>query len=362
VAHDFNNLLTVVIGSLDLALGRVQTEMRPVIESSLRAAERGAALVRQLLAFSRRQTLIPEALDFNRLVSGMEDLLRRTLGEHIGIEMKLASELWSALADKGQVESALLNLAVNARDAMPAGGKLTIETGNTHLDKDYAIRNAEVTPGDYVMLAVTDTGTGMPPEVIEHAFEPFFTTKEIGKGSGLGLSMIYGFAKQSGGHLKIYSELGHGTTVRLYLPRLSAEAAPATTALAGPADHPRGGETILVVEDDADVRRFVVGQLRDLGYRVLEAADGPSAQTILDSDQSIDLLLTDVVMPGGITGRHLAEEAKQRRPNLKTLYSSGYTENSIVHQGKLDPGVHFLAKPFRRQDLAVKVREALDAA
>jgi PAS domain S-box-containing protein len=362
VAHDFNNLLTVVIGGLDLALGRVQTEIRPVIESSLRAAERGAALVRQLLAFSRRQTLVPEALDFNRLVSGMEDLLSRTLGEHIGIEMKPAPELWSAFADKGQVEIALLNLAVNARDAMPDGGKLTIETGNTHLDKDYAIRNAEVTPGDYVMLAVTDTGIGMPPDVIEHAFEPFFTTKEVGKGSGLGLSMIYGFAKQSGGHLKIYSELGHGTTVRLYLPRLSAEAAPATTALAGPADHPRGGETILVVEDDADVRRFVVGQLRDLGYRVLEAADGPSAQTILDSDQSIDLLFTDVVMPGGMTGRQLAEGAKQRRPNLKTLYGSGYTENSIVHQGKLDPGVHFLAKPFRRQDLAVKVREALDAA
>ena len=360
VAHDFNNLLTVVIGSLDLAVERVQAEIRPVIESALRAAERGAALVRQLLAFSRRQTLMPEALDFNRLVSGMEDLLRRTLGEHIGIEMKLTPELWSALADKGQVESALLNLAVNARDAMADGGKLTIETGNTHLDEDYASRNAEVVPGDYVMLAVTDTGTGMPQDVIEHAFEPFFTTKEVGKGTGLGLSMIYGFAKQSGGHLKIYSEVGHGTTMRLYLPRLSA-AASAEAIPAALVDHPRGGETVLVVEDDADVRRFVTGQLRDLGYRVLNVADGPSAQKILDGDQSIDLLFTDVVMPGGMTGRQLAETAKQRRPNLKTLYSSGYTENSIVHQGKLDPDVHFLAKPFRRQDLALKVREALDA-
>jgi signal transduction histidine kinase/CheY-like chemotaxis protein len=361
VAHDFNNLLTVVIGSLDAVIDRAPAELRALIEGALRAAERGATLVRQMLAFSRRQTLIPEALALNDLAAGMEHLLKRTLGEHIEIEMKLAPGLWPALADKAQVESALLNLAINARDAMPDGGKLTIETGNHHLDADYAAHNAEVTPGDYAMLAVTDTGTGMPPEVIEHAFEPFFTTKGVGKGTGLGLSMIYGFAKQSGGHLKIYSEVGHGTTLRLYLPRQRASTA-AEAAVPAPAvdQHPRGGETILVVEDDPLVRNFVVQQLRDLDYTVLEAADGPQARRLLESDAPIDLLLTDVVMPGGVTGRELAEGAQRRRPALRTLYTSGYTENSIVHQGKLDAGVHFLSKPFRRQDLALKVREVLD--
>jgi len=360
IAHDFNNLLTVVIGGLDLVLDRVQGEVRPLVEGSLRAAERGAALVRQLLAFARRQTLVPETLSFNVLAAGMDDLLRRTLGEDVEIEMRLDPALWPTLADKSQVENALLNLAINSRDAMPAGGKLTIETGNIHLDADYAVHNAEVAAGDYVMLAVTDTGSGMPPDVAERAFEPFFTTKDQGKGTGLGLSMIYGFAKQSRGHLKIYSEVGHGTTVRLYLPRLSGAGAAATAPATVPVPHARGGETILVVEDEADVRTFVVSQLRDLGYRVLEAADGPQAQKILESDHPIDLLLTDVVMPGGMTGRRLAEGAKLARPNLRTLFTSGYTENSIVHQGKLDPGVNFLSKPFRRQDLSLKVREALD--
>jgi PAS domain S-box-containing protein len=360
IAHDFNNLLTVVIGGLDLVLDRVQGEVRPLVEGSLRAAERGAALVRQLLAFARRQTLVPETLRFNDLAAGMVDLLRRTLGEDVEIELRLDPALWPTQADKSQVENALLNLAINSRDAMPAGGKLTIETANIHLDEDYAAHNAEVAAGDYVMLAVTDTGSGMPPEVAERAFEPFFTTKDQGKGTGLGLSMIYGFAKQSRGHLKIYSEVGHGTTVRLYLPRLSGAGAAATAPAPVPVPHSRGGETILVVEDEADVRTFVVSQLRDLGYRVIEAADGPQAQNILESDQPIDLLLTDVVMPGGITGRRLAEGAKLARPNLRTLFTSGYTENSIVHQGKLDPGVNFLSKPFRRQDLSLKVREALD--
>jgi PAS domain S-box-containing protein len=364
IAHDFNNLLTVVIGGLDAVAGRLSADLRPIVEGSLGAAERGAALIRQMLAFSRRQVLAPESLDLNDLAGGMEDLLCRTLGEDIEIELKPHRGLWPALADKAQVESALLNLTINARDAMPGGGKLTIETANANLDRDYADGNAELTPGDYVMLAVTDTGVGMPPEVVARAFEPFFTTKSAGKGTGLGLSMIYGFAKQSGGHLKIYSEPGHGTTVRLYLPRHSTQAIAALPAAPAPSqtDQPRGGETILVVEDDALVRNFVVLQLRDLGYRVIEAADGPKALRIFDSNEPIDLLLTDVVMPGGMTGRQLAERAHQRRPQLKTLYSSGYTENSIVHQGKLDPGVHFLSKPFRRQDLAVKVREALDAA
>jgi PAS domain S-box-containing protein len=362
VAHDFNNLLTVVIGSLDAAIDRTPAELRALIEGALRAAERGATLVRQMLAFSRRQTLIPEAVDLNDLAAGMADLLKRTLGEHIEIEMRPGRGLWPALADKGQVENALLNLAINARDAMPEGGKLTIETGNHQLDADYAAHNAEVTPGDYAMLAVTDTGTGMPPDVIARAFEPFFTTKGIGKGSGLGLSMIYGFAKQSGGHLKIYSEVGHGTTVRLYLPRHRAPAVAESGGIPAPAadHHAGGGETILVVEDDPLVRNFVVQQLRALGYTVLEAADGLQARAQLESDAPIDLLLTDVVMPGNITGRELAESARQRRPALKTLYTSGYTENSIVHQGKLDPGVNFLSKPFRRQELARKVRHVLD--
>jgi PAS domain S-box-containing protein len=359
IAHDFNNLLTVIIGTLDMTLERSQSDLRPMVDTALRAAQRGATLVQRLLAFSRRQALRPEPLDLNQLAGDMEELLRRTLGEQIEIEMKRFENLWPALADRSQVESALLNLAVNARDAMPAGGKMTIETGNIHLDETYMAGNADVAVGDYIVLAVTDTGSGMAPEVLERAIEPFFTTKEVGRGSGLGLSMIYGFAKQSGGHLKIYSESGHGTTVRLYLPRVVGHGAAAAAAAAAP-EHPRGGETVLVVEDDADVRRYVVSQICDLGYRVIEAADGPQAQRILNGETQVDLLFTDVVMPGGMTGRQLAEAAKGQRPRLKTLFTSGYTENSIVHQGKLDPGVHFLAKPYRRQELARKLREALD--
>jgi PAS domain S-box-containing protein len=359
VAHDFNNLLTVIIGRLDIEPERLPAEIRPAIEQALRAAERGAALTHRLLAFARRQTLITEPLDCSQLAVGMEDLLRRALGEHVEVEIRPGAGLWQASADRSQVENALLNLAINARDAMPGGGKLTIETKNVHLDEDYVTHNADVIAGDYVMLAVTDTGTGMAPEVLEHAFEPFFTTKAIGKGTGLGLSMIYGFAKQSHGHVKIYSEVGHGTTVRLYLPRLAA--APADTpAAASPSAHPRGGETILVVEDDVQVRAFVLSQLRDLGYRVFESADGPQAQAILESDAAIDLLFTDVVMPGGLTGRQLAEAAKLKRPALKTLFTSGYTEDSVLRLGQLDPGVRLLSKPYRRQELAQRVREALD--
>ena len=358
VAHDFNNLLTVIIGALDLDPQRIPGEMRPAIEQALRAAERGAALTHRLLAFSRQQMLVTRSVDFNRLVGDMDELLRRTLGEHVEIDLRLASDLWPALADSGQVENSLLNLAINARDAMPEGGKLTIETGNVHLDDDYASNNAEVAPGDYVMMAVTDTGTGMPDDVLAHVFEPFFTTKEVGKGTGLGLSMIYGFAKQSGGHAKIYSEVGHGTTVRLYLPRLTTESKPEAAAAAPP--RKGGGETILVVEDNPDVRRLVVRQLRDLGYEVIEAANGPQALQILDGGGSIDLLFTDVVMPGGMTGRQLAEAAKTRRPDLKTLFTSGYTEDSILRLGKLDPGVRLLSKPYRKHELATRVREALD--
>src|SRR5688572_2916342 len=359
VAHDFNNLLTVIIGALDLDPEHIPAEMRPAIEQALRAAERGAALTHRLLAFSRQQMLVTRSVDFNRLIGDMDELLRRTLGEHVEIELKRAGDLWPALADSGQVENSLLNLAINARDAMPDGGKLTIETGNVHLDDEYAGSNAEVTPGDYVMMAVTDTGTGMLPDVLAHVFEPFFTTKEVGKGTGLGLSMIYGFAKQSGGHAKIYSEVGHGTTVRLYLPRLTNESLKSDSAAVAPA-RKGGGETILVVEDNPDVRRLVLRQLRDLGYEVIEAANGPQALKILDDGATIDLLFTDVVMPGGMTGRQLAEAAKTRRPNLKTLFTSGYTEDSILRLGKLDPGVRLLSKPYRKHELATRIREALD--
>jgi PAS domain S-box-containing protein len=361
VAHDFNNLLTVIIGGLDLALARAPADMRATIDGALRAAERGASLVQRLLAYSRKQALSPAELDLNSLAAGMEDLLRRTLGEDVEIDLKLSPQLWTAMADRSQVENAILNLAVNARDAMPHGGKLTIETANIDLDADYASMNEGVMPGAYVMLAVTDTGTGMAADVIERAFEPFFTTKEVGKGSGLGLSMVYGFARQSGGHVKIYSEVCHGTTVRLYLPRHVAAGSLAAAATAGTADHPSGGETIVVVEDDPLVRSLAVMQLQELGYRVLEAANGPEAQRILQGGEHIDLLFTDVVMPGGMTGRQLSDAAKARRPHLRTLFTSGYTQDSIIHQGKLDPDVQFLAKPYKKQELAAKVRAVLDA-
>jgi PAS domain S-box-containing protein len=359
VAHDFNNLLTVIIGALDVDPNRIPAEMRPAVEQALRAAERGASLTHRLLAFSRQQMLVARSVDFNRLIGDMDELLRRTLGEHVDIELRLAKDLWPALADSGQVENSLLNLAINARDAMPEGGKLMIETSNERLDDDYASNNAEVAPGDYVMMAVTDTGTGMPEDVLAHVFEPFFTTKDVGKGTGLGLSMIYGFAKQSGGHAKIYSEVGHGTTVRLYLPRLTNQSTGSESA-APAATRKGGGETILVVEDNSDVRRLVLRQLRDLGYAVIEAANGPQALQILDGGAAIDLLFTDVVMPGGMTGRQLAEAAKTRRPDLKTLFTSGYTEDSILRLGKLDPGVRLLSKPYRKHELATRIREALD--
>jgi PAS domain S-box-containing protein len=363
VAHDFNNLLTVVIGSLDMAADQAAGRARALIETALRAAERGASLTQRLLAFSRRQPLSPAAIDLNELVQGMEDLLRRTLGENIEIQFRPQPALWPAFADRSQVENTLLNLAVNARDAMPGGGRLTIECAGVHLDEAYAALNPEVTPGDYAMLAVTDTGTGMPPEVIERAFEPFFTTKETGKGTGLGLSMIYGFAKQSGGHVKIYSEVGMGTTVRLYLPRADARVSAASNAAAAPSGQPRGGETILVVEDDAEVRALATAHLTELGYRVIAAGDGLQARAILgDTQLRIDLLFTDIVMPGGLTGRQLADEARLTRPRLRALFTSGYAENAIVHQGRLDEGVFFLAKPYRRDELAKKLRAALDAA
>ncbi|MGQ9927310.1 MAG: PAS domain S-box protein [Chloroflexaceae bacterium] len=359
VAHDFNNLLTVILGNAELLSEALadNLDLLPLARMISTAAQRGAALTQHLLAFARRQALDPRAVDVNRLITGMDELIRRALGEHIAIQLILAPDLWRALVDPAQLESALLNLCINARDAMPMGGTLTIETANVLLDQQYADRSMEVTPGAYVLVAVSDTGTGIAPEHLPHVFEPFFTTKEHGKGSGLGLSMVYGFVKQSRGHVTIYSEPGQGTTVRLYLPRTVEEAAGYETNVTGAW---RGeNETILLVEDDEAVRHFARQQLTSLGYRVLEARTGPEALELVRAHDEIALLFTDIVMPGGISGRELVRAARQVRPGLKVLYTSGYTENVIVHHGHLDPGVLLLSKPYRRADLARKVREAL---
>ncbi|MBX6320681.1 MAG: CHASE domain-containing protein [Rhodospirillaceae bacterium] len=363
VAHDFNNLLTVIIGNAEILSDELAGDVRlgKAARVVLAAAERGAELTRRMLAFARRQQLQPRLIDMRALVEGLEGMLRRTLGEDIEVEVHGREGLWPTVADPVQLESAILNLAINARDAMPAGGKLTIGMENVHLDADYAARNAEVAVGDYVMLAVSDTGTGMAPDVLERAFEPFFTTKEVGKGSGLGLSTVYGFVKQSGGHVKAYSEVGHGTTVRIYLPRAGATRAEAVAAEASAQPAPTGGEAILVVEDDPAVRAQAEDQLRTLGYRVIGAADGPAALALLAAHPEIDLLFTDVIMPGGLNGRQLAEEAVRLRPGLKVLFTSGYAEDAILHHGRLPRGVNLLNKPYRRQDLAVKVRSVLDS-
>jgi signal transduction histidine kinase len=363
VAHDFNNLLTVVLGNAELLveLNRHQPQQRQLAEMIGSAAQRGAALTQRLLAFARKQALDPKSVDLNPLLASLDPLLRRTLGEHIEIELIRAAGLWPALVDQGQLENALLNLCLNARDAMPEGGRLTLETANARLDADYAARNLEVQPGQYVMLAVTDTGQGIAPEHLQRIFEPFFTTKEPGKGTGLGLAMVYGFVKQSGGHVAVYSEPGQGTTVKLYLPRSStgSGAADAAAAAAVPVG---GSETILLVEDDEAVRQFAAAQLVSFGYRVIEAADGPAALAIVEARDDIDLLFTDVVMPGGMNGRRLAEAVQRLRPGLPVLYTSGYTENAIVHQGRLDSGALLLTKPYLRSELDRMVRAALGDA
>jgi len=362
LSHDFNNLLAVIMGNLEL-LGEAITdrsELQGYLRAALRSTERGAELTQRLLAFSRRQALRPEPTDLNALVSGTTEMLRRTLGETIQIRTILAAGLWKAMVDPSQLETALLNLSLNARDAMPKGGKLTIETANTLIDEDYAFGHDEVSPGRYVLLAVSDTGEGIPPELFNKVFEPFFTTKDLGKGSGLGLSMVYGFVKQSNGHVKIYSEVGQGTLVKLYLPKaLEGEAEVAKRPTIG-AD-PRGkGEQILVVEDDPDVQGLAVVLLTNLGYKVLRAEDGVSALRTLEEADHVDLLLTDVVLPRGMSGVQLAQEAQRRVPALKVLYMSGYMENAIVHHGVLDEGIQLIAKPFRKIELARKVRQILD--
>jgi PAS domain S-box-containing protein len=364
IAHDFNNMLTAILGSLELLEIR-QEAFNPTANRMLlvirRAAEHGAELTRRLLAFSRKQTLAPALTDINRLVSSMSELLRRTLGEAVKVETVMAGGLWPAFVDANQVESALLNLAVNARDAMPQGGTLTIETGNAFLDAEYARMHGEVASGPYVFVAVSDTGTGMTREVLERAFEPFYTTKEIGRGTGLGLSQIYGFVRQSGGHVELYSEAGRGTTVKMYFPRLEAEQEPEAVAIAAaPGPLPLGTETILVVDDNEDVRNYSANAARHLGYNVLVAGDATSAIGVLDANPEIRLLFTDVGLPGR-NGRELAERVRAMRPDVKLVFTSGYARAAIGNLGLLERGVLFLPKPFRIESLAHILRSALDA-
>ncbi|MUO79741.1 PAS domain S-box protein [Agrobacterium vitis] len=359
VAHDFNNLLQVISGNLNLlakdVAGNERAERR--VNNALAGVVRGGKLASQLLAFGRRQPLAPKVVHLGRLLTNMDDLLRRSIGEAIEIETIVSGGLWNTSIDPTQMENAVLNLAINARDAMDGAGKLTIEAGNAFLDDAYAARHAEVEPGQYVMLAVTDTGAGMTPDVIEQVFEPFFSTKAEGKGTGLGLSMVYGFVKQSNGHVKIYSEPGHGTTVKLYLPKTAAAEDVEIRQDVGPSLG--GSETILVVEDDDNVRDTVIELLSDLGYAILKASDPQSALSVIESGVPIDLLFTDVVMPGTLKSPELARKAKERLPNLAVLFTSGYTENSIVHHGRLDAGVELLSKPYTRDALARKIRQVL---
>ena len=358
VAHDFNNLLQVISGNLQLlakdVAGNDRAERR--VSNALAGVSRGAKLASQLLAFGRRAALEPKVVNIGRFVSGMDDMLRRAIGEGVQIETIIAGGLWNTFIDPAQIENALLNLAINARDAMDGTGKLTIEAGNAFLDDAY-VQDHGIAAGQYVMLAVTDTGAGMSPEVMAQAFDPFFSTKPEGKGTGLGLSMVYGFVKQSGGHVKIYSEVGSGTTIKLYLPRADQREDVLVSSVAAPIAG--GAETILVAEDDAEVRSTVVETLRDLGYRVLTASDAASALTVIESGVAIDLLFTDVVMPGTLKSPELARKAKERLPGVAVLFTSGYTENAIVHGGRLDLGVELLSKPYSREMLARKVRQVM---
>ncbi|WP_413626689.1 response regulator [Luteibacter sp. Lutesp34] len=359
VAHDFNNLLQVISGNLQLlaadVAGNPRAERR--LANAMAGVNRGSKLAAQLLAFGRRQPLAPKVVNIGRFVREMDDLLRRTLGEEIEVETVIAGGLWNTLVDISNVENALLNLAINARDAMEGRGRLTIEAGNALLDSTYVSAHGDLRPGQYVMIAVTDTGTGIAPEIIDQVFEPFFTTKPEGQGTGLGLSMVYGFVKQSGGHVKIYSEPGHGTTVKLYLPR-STQSEDRIVDIEN--EDLRGGdETVLVVEDDDAVRDTVVSMLGDLGYRVLKARDAASALSIIESGIAIDVLFTDVVMPGSLRSPELARKAVERQPGIAVLFTSGYTENAIVHGGRLDEGVELLSKPYTRDQLARRVRHVL---
>jgi signal transduction histidine kinase/DNA-binding response OmpR family regulator len=361
VAHDFNNVLQVIAGNLQLLqmslAGNPEAQRR--LESAAFAADRGAKLSSQLLAFARRHPLQPVATNIGRVLRGMDDLLRRALGESVQIETVVAGGLWTTMADPHQLENVILNLAINARDAMKGDGRLTLELNNAMLDDNYVLHEPEVAAGQYVMLAISDTGCGMPPEVVARAFEPFFTTKREGEGTGLGLSMAYGFVKQSNGHIRIYSEVGSGTTIKIYLPRSMQPEVELPNLRNAPVVG--GSETILVVEDDLAVQATVVDMLQGLGYRVLKASDGQGALTILQSGIPVDMLFTDVVMPGPVRSIEVARQAKQMFPAIEVLFTSGYTQNAIVHGGRLDPGVELISKPYRRDELARKIRQLLTA-
>jgi len=365
IAHDFNNLLTVVIGNLDLAQRSQGPRPARALDNAMRGAKRAAVLTERLLAFARRKPLEPRRLDVNTLVADMSDLLQRTLGEGINVKASLTPDLWPVEADQTELEAAILNLAVNARDAMPSGGTLTIDTRNAELDAAYAAAHPEVIPGFYVQIAVTDTGSGMTADIAAQAFEPFFTTKPDGLGTGLGLSHVYGFCKQSGGHVKIYSEPGIGTTVKIYLPRVTGIAERSVERLNEPdlpcpeLLHRSSGETILIVEDDSDVREYTVTCLRNLGYRVLEASDGASALAIIDAEPALRLLVTDLGLPGGMDGRTIGERARRKYPGLKVLLMTAYAAAALVHDGRLDSGVELLAKPFTASSLCARVHELL---
>ncbi|ANK80867.1 MAG: hypothetical protein TEF_08715 [Rhizobiales bacterium NRL2] len=362
VAHDFNNLLTVVIGNAGLLEQRLDgrdEDLRSLVDTILKAAKLGAELTHNLLAYSRRQMLAPAATDVAALIEGMRLLLERTLGEHIDITISHERGIDDAYVDASQLQNAILNLCLNARDAMPEGGRLRIDVSNTELDADSVQWHADLAPGPYVRIAVSDTGTGMPDEVMRRAFEPFFTTKESDRGTGLGLSMVFGFIRQTGGHLDVDSEVGKGTTIQLYLPRADAATRPREQSPAAPALQGQG-ELVLLAEDDTMVRDFVVLQLSLLGYRVMEAANGQEALEILEQNEDIELLFTDIVMSGGMSGRQLAEAAHQIRPQLPVLFTSGYTETSMLNEGWLEPNGRLLQKPFQREDLARMVRATLD--
>jgi len=363
LAHDFNNLLSVVIGNLDLLDPKLagDPDAQALAQRALSASMRGSELTRKLLAFARKQQLQSTVIDLNELVSGTTALLRRTLGENIEISLHADENLWPVETDSAQMESALTNIAINARDAMPGGGRLKIETANVHLDAANPARDADMAPGDYVVLSVIDTGSGISRENLNRVFEPFFTTKDVGKGSGLGLSIVHGFVNQSGGHVKIISELGQGTTVRLYLPRSTAELTQPVKA--DPyAGSDGGGAIILVVEDNDEVRQMVMLQLKEMGYRTLDAASGRDAMKIIDSDAKIDLLFSDIVMPGGMNGKELAEEAVKKRPGLPVLLTSGFTETTGLQGWATGQFRHLLAKPYRKHQLAEKVAEVLAEA
>jgi signal transduction histidine kinase len=372
IAHDFNNLLTIVIGNLDTAKRRIEQGtaadpnriVRP-LDIAADGARRAAGLTQKLLAFARQQPLSPTQLDLNKAVANMSDVLVRTVGEAVKIETVLAAGLWPAFADPSHVDNAIVNLVVNARDAMPDGGHVTIETANAWLGEHYAAQFGDVAAGQYVLLSVTDTGLGIPPHILPRVFEPFFTTKDVGKGTGLGLATIHGFVKQSKGHIRIYSEPGQGTTVKIYLPRMTDAAVVATTpeikepsdALAPGAE---AGEVVLMVEDDEGVRDFAKSALEGLGYKVLAGRDGAEGLALLRDARRVDVLFTDVVLPGGVNGRRLADEAVQLRPRLPVLYTTGYTRNAIVHDGRLDPDVHLISKPYTQGVLARSLRRIID--